>query len=80
METAASTLTVRVCARFRVVTFGSEFLVMMAMQHDTEDDYLAAFQAMDRDNDGMITIAEMNKCVATASTRFRARLLLSIIV
>jgi len=39
----------------------NEFLVMMAMQHDTEDDYLAAFQAMDRDNDGMITIAEMNK-------------------
>lgn len=45
---------------------------MMAMQHDTEDDYLAAFQAMDRDNDGMITIAEMNKCVAAASARFRA--------
>lgn len=51
-------------------SYFAEFLVMMAMQHDTEDDYLAAFQAMDRDKDGMITISEMNKCEYAPSSHF----------
>jgi len=37
----------------------SEFLVMFALQKDSESDYVAAFKAMDKDGDGFVNHSDM---------------------